>query len=249
MPRYQFPNVPRLPGVPQLNRSLQFPAGPPPQLGGVIALGRLLLAFLSPPLWGIYRDTSADPVGTSADIDPDTGLPFPEVTVNSSNPAVVVPDSFREFSYRSEYAVSDFPVEQGGFASYNKVAAPYEIMVRMTKGGSLKNRTDFLNSIERIAGDTNLYKIVTPERTYLQVNITRFEVARREAPGAYFLSEVDLFFREIRQVQSQYSVSATNTQNALAPGAQPTVNTGTVQPLPVPGNIAAAVAAVPPANP
>ena len=49
MPRYQFPNVPQLPGVPQVNRSLAFPAGPPPQVGGAVALGRLALALVSKP--------------------------------------------------------------------------------------------------------------------------------------------------------------------------------------------------------
>lgn len=237
MARYPYPNVPQLPGVPQVNRSNQFPAGPPPALGGALALTRLALALFAKPAWGIYRDTSNDPLP----VDPD-GLQV--VQVNATNPPVLVPDSFRDFGFRQEWTVTDAPTEAGGFASYNKVNNPYELMLRLTKGGSLKDREEFLTKLDKIAGSLDLYKVVTPERTYLSLNITRYEVTRKENKAAYFLAEVDVFFREIRTVQSEYSATAAATANARDPAATSIVNGGVKQAV-APTTAQAAAAAVP----
>jgi hypothetical protein len=219
IPKPQFPNVPKLPGVPQLTRSLQFPAAPAATIGLGLALGRLWQAVFAQPQWAIYK---ANPVRKASD-----GIQ--EVTVPATRTPVVVPDSFGEFSYRNEWAVSDFPTQAGAFASYNKVAQPYEIVLRLYKGGTKEARKRFIDSIELIAGDLNLYDIVTPEKTYFNVNVMRFEIMRRGEKGAYFLSEVDLYFREIREVTATYSTTATATENAQNPSAASVLNNGVVQ--------------------
>lgn len=229
IPKLPFPNVPKLPGVPQLARSNLFPAAPAPIIALGLALGKLWQSIFAQPQWAIYK---ANPPQTK---DADDGLET--VTVVGSRSPVVKPDSFGEFGYRNEWSVSDYPVQDGKFYSYDKVANPFEISIRMYKGGTKEARKKFLDSIEAIAGTLLLYDIVTPEKTYLNVNVTRFEVARRGAGGAYFLSEVDLFFREIRSVTATYSTTSTTTQNAQNPSADPVVNTGTVQAQPVPASV------------
>jgi hypothetical protein len=226
IPKPPFPNVPKLPGVPQLARSPQFPPAPAAVVSLGLALGRLWQSIFAQPQWAIYK---ANPVRKAAD-----GLD--EVPVVSERTPVVAPDSFGEFGYRNEWVVSDFPVQDGSFASYNKVAQPFEIYVRMYKGGSKEARKRFLDSIEAIAGTTDLYDIVTPEHVYLNVNVIRFEVARRGERGAFFLSEVDLYFREIRQVSATYTTTAVTTEHAQNSSAADVVNTGVVQPQPIPAN-------------
>jgi hypothetical protein len=243
MPRIQFPNVPKAPGVPQLNRSNAFPSTVTPAIVGAAGIFNLLRSFLSPPVWGIFRDKSADEQEQSADIDPETGEQVElEIVVAAKQEPVIVPDTFLTFGFRSEYAVSDAPTERGGFASYNKVANPYEIQMRLFKSGTVGERKAFLESIEKIVGDTNLYKIITPERTYLRVNLLRYEVMREEERGAYQLNAVDIFFREIRIVQAEYTNTATNTQAAQQPAATGVVNVGTVQATPPNGAVAGAAA-------
>lgn len=224
IPKPPFPNVPKLPGVPQLARSNLFPTAPPPVLGLALALGKLWQSIFAQPQWGIYKIGVAPAIPTvnaGGIFDPRNKPP---------DVLVIQPDSFGEFEYRNEWSVSDFPVQQGAFASFDKVSNPFEILVRMYKGGTKEARKKFLDSIEAIAGTLDFYKILTPERTYLNVNVTRFEVARRGARGAYFLSEVDLYFREIRTVTASYSTRSTLTQNAQDPSAASVVNTGTVLP-------------------
>lgn len=204
IPVPQFPLVPALAGVPQLVR--RFLDSPPNSVTlGQGALQKQLAAAQQNVFpWGVFG-----PDGSQ----------------------VLKPDSILNLDNRNEWKISDYPVQVGSFASYNKVIVPFEISLRFSKGGDLGQRAAFLKSIDDIAGDVNLYAIVTPERTYLDVNITRYEVTRRGAEGAYFLCEVDVFFRQILQVTPQYSTTAADTSNAQNPAAQPPVNQGTLQPV------------------
>lgn len=220
IPKPKFPNVPKMPGVPQVARSNLFPAAPAPIIGLGLALGKLWQSIFAQPQWGIYK---ANPQ-QAEEVD---GVET--VDVVAQRVAVVKPDSFGEFGYRAEWAIPDFPIEDGAFANYDKVVQPYEIMVRMIKGGTKEARKKFLDSIEEIAKSLDLFDIVTPERTYLNVNITRFEVTRRGPRGAYLLAEVDLYFREIRTVTASYSTTAVVTENARNPSARAVTNTGVVQ--------------------
>lgn len=149
---------------------------------------------------------------------------------------VLSPDSIMDFNYRSEFRVSDYPVQAGQFANYNKVTVPYEIPIRMVKGSSLDERTAFVTNCEFVVASLDLYTVITPERTYVGVNPTRLEISRRETAGAFFI-EAEMFFRQIQQVTPQYSSTvsaAANTSNAQLPSAQPVTSLGLVQPLPIP---------------
>lgn len=231
IPKLKFPNVPKLPGVPQLARSNLFPTTIPPILGLPLALGALWQSIFAVPQWAIYKAIPPPQPDPQELEDARNGIDT--VHVVAKRQPVVKPDSFGEFSYRNEWSVSDFPVQEGAFASYDKVNNPFEIMVRLYKGGSKEVRKKFLDSIEAIVSTLDFYDILTPERTFLNVNVTRYEISRRGPKGAYFLDEIDLYFREIRVVKATYSTTSTVTQNAQNPSAQPVDNAGTVQAQPV----------------
>jgi hypothetical protein len=226
IPKPQFPNVPKLPGVPQLSRSLQFPAAPAAALGLGLALGKLWQSIFAETQWAVYRALKPK----AAEDTPDGIATVPVVAQRTP---VIVPDSFGEFAYRNKQTVSDFPVQKNAFASYNKVASPYEISLRLYKGGTKAGRKRFLDSILAIVGDTELYDILTPEKTFLSVNVTDFEIMRRGEKGAYFFAEVDLYFREIREVVATYTNTAIATDNAQDPSAAPVSNAGVIQAVPV----------------
>jgi len=204
IPKPPFPNVPFLLGVPQLVRSLLFQPATTVTLGAQ-AQHNLWASAQVVPSWGIFNDSGVK---------------------------VINPDNIFAFSDRAEWRESDYPVQRGAFASFNKVVVPFEDTVRMTKGGSLSDRTAFLASIDAIAGDTNVYSIRTPEKTYTNMNVLRRELLRRSSEGAYFL-EVDIFFRNIIEQDPQYSSTAANTANAVNPSALPAVNQGNVQLVPL----------------
>lgn len=239
MPRYPYPDVPQLPGVPQLNRSSAFPAGTPPILSGALALGRLVLALLQKAQWGIYKDTTAEDAAEARrveEINNDDDEDNNEIVVaGSTKPPqpVLIPDSFRTFMFNQEWSVTDAPTEEGGFASYNKVNNPFDVVCRLTKGGSRRDRSEFLEKLDALGNSLQLLRLVTPEREYKSMNLVRYSIRREEQRGAYWFGEIDVYFREIRFVQSQYTQSASSTQNSATAGAAPIVDGGTKQPLDV----------------
>lgn len=199
-----YPDVPQLPGVPQLLRSPFANEQTPPQLA----------------------TSDADSLGDAASQAPQWAI------LDSSLNAAIVPDSFLGIDIRAGSHIPNFPLQRGSFSAYNKVQQPQEFSVRVTKGGLLSDRQQFLDTLEKLRQSIELLTVVTPERTYASLNVARYEVSRHGKEGAYFLNEVDIFFEEIREVSAQYSTTdvSSDTQNAQAPTARPIVNQGAVTP-------------------
>ncbi|UMM08414.1 hypothetical protein MKW11_14695 [Gluconobacter frateurii] len=157
---------------------------------------------------------------------------------NASNKNVLSAAHVHGIEYESSYAVSDAPLEDGAFTSYNKVKAPYNARVTLICDGSetgssgllssLTNlisgltgsagvsvRQDFLSTLESIVADTNLYHVVTPERTYINANIVGYRWRRTSENGLTMLvAEVAL--QEIRKTAVSTFTSTAQPQGASA---------------------------------
>ena len=184
-----MPNVPRVPGVPNLS---SFSDVFIPFLIADVLTG----LFGAPaPVWGIYLDGEA----------------------------IIAADNVISFDFRQDFPISDYPVEQGGFQSYDKVQLPAEIKISFSRGGSIADRQDFLNSIDQVINTTDLYDVVTPEQIYVGYNFTHRDFRRRAQNGVGLIT-VDLWLTEVRETTTS---SFTNTQQ---PGEAGQTNTGNVQP-------------------
>lgn len=197
MPAPTFPNVPQAPGVPPVQRG--------PDNAGTGTVSRLTrdsaaVSTLSGTEWGVYFTDGGK---------------------------VLSPDSIAAVTYGSEYRIADYPIEKGGFASYDKVALPFVNRVTMAKGGTLSERQAFLRTLEAIKGRLELYNVITPEAIYRNVNIERVTLERTATNGATMLT-VEVQLREVRQ---SATVTFTNSKTA---SAQPPQNNGSVQPQPTP---------------
>lgn len=166
-----FPNVPQLPGVPPLPRAVGQATTIIRALTGDTNAIRSLLQTQS---WGIF---------------------------NSEGRQVLEPDTIKEFDFQREFMVSDFPIEGGEFASYNKVRTPYDLGLTVTKGGSLAERTTFVTQIEGLVSSLELFTIATPENSYVNANMTSFRVRRTGETGVSMLT-IDLSWRQIRVAPS-----------------------------------------------
>jgi hypothetical protein len=118
---------------------------------------------------------------------------------------VVDVDTIASVDYSNESRVSSFPVEEGAFASYNKVTTPYSVHLEMVVGGDRLRLSNFLDKLEQLLNDTqNLYSVVTPERTYLNSTVKRFSYKRKASHGQDMIAAlVELY--EVRVVSPQYS--------------------------------------------
>jgi hypothetical protein len=198
-----FPNVPFAPGVPNVPRSATNPVSDNVSIGDQAVTGSLWESAQSTVSWAI---------------------------LDSSGNSAIDADSFVNFGNPKDSDIPNFPIEQGSFATYNKVILPYTITIRLTKGGTQTDRTQFLMDVEALYQSVDLYTILTPELSYENMNLQRYEVQRRGANGAFWLSEVDLTFIQIDNEQQQYTNTSTTTQDAQNPSAQGVDNVGTVQP-------------------
>lgn len=211
-----FPNVPQLPGAPQVVRSASE-AITVVSIASAAIQNVLAAASQTPNIWGVFENV------TTTDDDG-----------NESQQMVPVlsPDSIREFGTGGEWRLSNYPIQRGSFTSYNKVILPAEYSVRMVKGGSVSDRQNFQASVLAVAASLDLYSIVTPEQTFTNCNVTRYQITRKGVEDAFFI-EVDLFFQQINEIQAQYSTTqTTDTSNAASPTAIPSASEGTVTPPP-----------------
>lgn len=223
MPLIPFPDIPAYPGVPSLPRSPLFPPAVKVALGAV--QGALLRAFTDQGnQWGIYSASGA-PI-----FNPSRGAGILATFLSSVGSATL---STNSVEYGKEMSISDFPIEKGSFASYNKVERPAMPAVTFYLQGSEGDRRLFLDAVDKACKSTDLYSVVTPEVKYLGYSIESYKYARHNHKGATLLA-VDIVLKEIRQVSAQYTQS-TQTQISAPkdPAAAPQVDTGKVQsPIP-----------------
>ncbi len=139
----------------------------------LVADAKILLNMLKGPQWGIF--------------DQDTGKP------------AITPDAILAEEIRREWQISQAPVEQGGFQSYNKVALPTEIRVRMTKGGTVIERAEFLSDFDQLAASTNVYNVVSPDFTFMGFTVNRYQFSRTHERGAGLVT-VEIGMTEVRTV-------------------------------------------------
>lgn len=214
IPKNPFPLVPNLPGVPLLARAALNTII---DVTTVINIARVF-AFQA-PAQVLFHATKAKPIWGVFD---------------ANGNKVIDADNVMSFDYRAEFSVSNFPVQNEAFASYNKVRHPFDTAVLLTKGKTQADRTTFLNQCEAVAQSLALFTILTPEKQYIGCNVTRFEMQRKEVKGAFFVM-AELIFTQIQQVEAQYSASGTqgtSTAQARTASPVPPVNQGNVQTQP-----------------
>jgi hypothetical protein len=129
--------------------------------------------------------------------------------------------------YARDSNISEYPLEQGSFESFNKVQLPAISTITLCLQGSEADRTKFLNQIDLASKSVDLYTIVTPEVQYINFNIQRYDYTRSAQKGASMLTVV-LHVKEIRQ-NIALSSSAPAPKN---PNATPPVSNGKPQPVP-----------------
>ena len=135
---------------------------------------------------------------------------------------VLNPDNIISVAYKQDWTMADFNIEEGGFDTYDKVDTPFTNRVRVSSGGSQANRQALLDEIDAIAGNLELYDVVTPERVWSNVNFQGYELVRTSSNGAGMII-IDIVLNEIRED------AGTTFTNTKSPTATSPKDNGTVQ--------------------
>ncbi len=141
-------------------------------------------------------------------------------------------DSIVNFEYKKDWTIADYQIEEGGFASYDKVAMPYDARMTFARGGSEDDRAEFIAQVEAVVETLELYQIVTPETSYQNANAAHYDYRRTNINGVGLI-QANIYFVEIRVTAAQ-SFSSPNSSPASQadtqdPGAASQVNDGAVQ--------------------
>ncbi len=196
----KYPNVPNEPGVPPLVRALNKATAVVVEVEEDVV--RLRRAFLGPQ-WGLF---------------------------DSSGRLALQADSVKSFEFMREWNVSNYPVENGGFQSYNKVEIPYDVKLTFMIGGSVTARISFLRDVDGVCQSTDLFTATTPEAFYIDINPRHYDYRREARAGANMLV-VDLWCTKIRQSAVGTVGNGTLVRTAQQPAGAVQQNTGNVQPV------------------
>lgn len=139
-------------------------------------------------------------------------------------PAVIA-DSVISLEFRKDWSVSDYPLEQGAFESYDRVEQPFETRIRFAAGGSSINKFALLESLQLLTSVNPplIFDVVTPEMVYQSVSISHYDY-RRTARNGVGLLQVDVFVKQVRVTASTQFTSTQQPSGASPQGG------GLVQP-------------------
>lgn len=123
---------------------------------------------------------------------------------DASGMPVIPFDTFFDMAFVKEGSVAQKPVEMGKFVNFNKTVNPAEIKVTLGQTGSPLVIAATLEALGKAQAGTELLSLVTPEKTFVDINLTRFDYDRKASNGVDRLI-VALTLEEISQVEARYS--------------------------------------------
>lgn len=197
IPKPLYPLVPQVAGVPALLR------------GGAAIFDTLTFNTIG------FGDALGDVIGTDPSkwgVFDDQGTPIADY------------DSVFSVDYTNNSRVSNFPVEEGGFTSYNKVATPYDVEVILNCGGSPARRSACLTALQLARDSVDLYSIFTEIDTILNANCVNLSYRHAAEEGAAILT-ARLQFLEVR------NTATANFTNPKVPNAFDPQSGGQLQPV------------------
>ena len=153
----------------------------------------------------------------------------------SGGSQVVVAETVRSFDFRQSWPISTYQTEEGGFQSFDKIEMPFEQRVEFMTGGDDAAKQALLDSVAAIAGDLNLYDVVTPTAVYTSCNVTRYDYDRKNENGVGLL-KVTVHLIEVRVNATTQFGTATPITNAKEPGSNSAADNGTAQPSAAPAS-------------
>lgn len=113
--------------------------------------------------------------------------------------------SFLSLDLRNEAKVVEGPVEEGGFATYNKVQLPIEASVSIGIQGENAELQAALDRLDELQAGTELLSLVTPDFEYSDLSLEMYSYQRKRDAGGIGVLYVDLELKEIKQVEAQYT--------------------------------------------
>lgn len=154
---------------------------------------------------------------------PNVNPPVPLYAIVGSDTLIplTVPSSWGDFQRQYETQVSDYPVETGAFALYNKVRRPITINVTLTKTGSDVARFAWLAAIEQQEAQKplQLYTIISPQGVFSDYTLTGIAHETRPDRGSNILY-LHLSFTQVQKVPASAGIYSNTAEPKSSPVSQ-----------------------------
>ena len=144
---------------------------------------------------------------------------------SKTNQKIIRFDTFLGYDYSDDVSIMNHPIEDGSFASYNKVVDPATLNVVFAKSGFPFEIREAIEIIEKYKNSTDLVDVVTPYKTYVKYNIKNLHYAIRENSSVNLLV-VDIALEEIKEVELGYKNVGYNAKNVSNGDYADTKDTG-----------------------
>ena len=125
-------------------------------------------------------------------------------TLKDSGSVAVEFSRIMDLELTAEGKVVSTPIEQGSFASYNKVASPTAIRATLAVEGELSDLQSVVDTLFELKDGTELINFVTPVREYQSYTIEKFSYQQAAEKGVNVLY-VEVNLAEIKEVEPQYT--------------------------------------------
>jgi hypothetical protein len=128
---------------------------------------------------------------------------------------------FISFDFEKSTDLATYRIQDGAFSSFNKTENPYIITPIIIKEGTEDERSRFLDVLDRMVLDTNIYDVVIPEHKYPRGNLVAYNYAKSAKSGMTVLI-VQLVIQQV------LSASLAGEEQPQTQDAQPVENNGLV---------------------
>lgn len=129
-------------------------------------------------------------------------------------------DVFLGVDFSGDNQVAHEPIEQGGFASYNKQNTPKEISVELACTKMYFSQQPVLENIDKLASGVQKLSLVTPSSEYKNLNLESYSYRRTEDAGAGMLV-VELKLIEVREVETKKKTTASESPKSEGKEGKP----------------------------
>lgn len=131
-------------------------------------------------------------------------MPEQWTILNNGGSKAIEFTSFYKANTKLESKVTQMPVENGSFVSYNIVDTPLEMEVTLIKQGLPQDLQDVVNTLLDYISNTELVSIVTPDCEYPNMKLTKANFERSAENGTDRLI-CECNFVEVRQFEVEYT--------------------------------------------
>ena len=129
-------------------------------------------------------------------------------------------DVFLDMEFTGDNAVAHEPIEEGGFASYNKQDTPKEINVTLACTKMYMSQQPVLENIDKLASGIQKLSLVTPASEHKNLNLEGYSYRRTEDAGAGMLV-VELKLIEVREVEIKKKTTASESPKSEGKAGKP----------------------------